>query len=67
MARNPKDVMVSSFFFHQMAKFLDESGSFEEFLEKFLTGKGELMVSQQKQSSVLNYTLNLMIALFMDM
>lgn len=39
VARNPKDVMVSSFFFHQMAKFLDEAGSFEEFLEKFLTGK----------------------------
>ncbi|XP_041964398.1 sulfotransferase 2B1-like [Alosa sapidissima] len=39
VARNPKDVMVSSFYFHQMASFLDDPGTFEEFIDKFLEGK----------------------------
>ncbi|KAL2084470.1 hypothetical protein ACEWY4_019988 [Coilia grayii] len=39
VARNPKDVMVSSYFFHQMATFLDDPGTFEEFLDKFLAGQ----------------------------
>ncbi|XP_062394668.1 sulfotransferase 2B1-like isoform X2 [Sardina pilchardus] len=39
VARNPKDVMVSSFFFHQMATFLDDPGTFEEFIDKFLAGQ----------------------------
>ncbi|KAG7474461.1 sulfotransferase family cytosolic 2B member 1-like isoform X1 [Solea senegalensis] len=37
--RNPKDVMVSSYYFHQMAAFLEDPGTFDEFMEKFLTGK----------------------------
>ncbi|XP_062393693.1 sulfotransferase family 2, cytosolic sulfotransferase 3 [Sardina pilchardus] len=39
VARNPKDVLVSSFYFHQMAHFLDDPGTFEEFLDKFLAGQ----------------------------
>ncbi|KAL2084471.1 hypothetical protein ACEWY4_019989 [Coilia grayii] len=39
VARNPKDVLVSSFYFHQMASFLDDPGTFDEFLEKFLAGE----------------------------
>uniref|UniRef100_A0A8C4TD93 Sulfotransferase n=1 Tax=Erpetoichthys calabaricus TaxID=27687 RepID=A0A8C4TD93_ERPCA len=39
VTRNPKDVIVSSFHFHQMATFLDDPGTFDEFLEKCLTGK----------------------------
>ncbi|KAF7651227.1 hypothetical protein LDENG_00113890 [Lucifuga dentata] len=39
VTRNPKDVFVSSYYFHQMAKFLDEPGTFEEFMDKFLEGK----------------------------
>ncbi|KAL2103366.1 hypothetical protein ACEWY4_000234 [Coilia grayii] len=39
LARNPKDVLVSSFYFHQMANFLDDPGTFDEFLEKFLAGE----------------------------
>ncbi|KAG5271613.1 hypothetical protein AALO_G00181980 [Alosa alosa] len=39
VARNPKDVLVSSFYFHQMARFLDDPGTFEEFLDKFLAGQ----------------------------
>ncbi|XP_072515379.1 sulfotransferase 2B1-like [Salminus brasiliensis] len=39
IARNPKDIVVSSFFFHQMASFLDDPGTFEEFLDKFLAGQ----------------------------
>ncbi|XP_076136867.1 sulfotransferase 2B1-like isoform X2 [Alosa pseudoharengus] len=39
VARNPKDVLVSSFYFHQMARFLDDPGTFQEFLDKFLAGQ----------------------------
>ncbi|XP_070691429.1 sulfotransferase family 2, cytosolic sulfotransferase 3 isoform X1 [Pempheris klunzingeri] len=37
--RNPKDVMVSSYYFHQMAGFLPDPGTFEEFMDKFLEGE----------------------------
>lgn len=37
--RNPLDVMVSSYYFHQMAGFLQDPGTFDEFLDKFLEGK----------------------------
>ncbi|XP_067366281.1 sulfotransferase 2B1-like isoform X1 [Channa argus] len=37
--RNPKDVMVSSYYFHRMARFLEDPGTFDEFMEKFLEGK----------------------------
>ncbi|KAK6469729.1 sulfotransferase 2B1-like [Huso huso] len=39
VTRNPKDVLVSSFHFHGMATFLEDPGTFEEFMEKFLAGK----------------------------
>ncbi|XP_078527508.1 sulfotransferase 2A1-like [Lissotriton helveticus] len=38
VTRNPKDVAVSFYHFHKMAKFLPDPGSFEEFLKKFLEG-----------------------------
>ncbi|KAF4076019.1 hypothetical protein AMELA_G00225550 [Ameiurus melas] len=38
VTRNPKDVLVSSFHFHQMASFLHDPGNFEEFADKFLAG-----------------------------
>ncbi|CAG12881.1 unnamed protein product, partial [Tetraodon nigroviridis] len=37
--RNPKDVLVSSYYFHQMAAFLQDPGTFDEFLTTFLEGK----------------------------
>uniref|UniRef100_A0AAQ4P943 Sulfotransferase n=1 Tax=Gasterosteus aculeatus aculeatus TaxID=481459 RepID=A0AAQ4P943_GASAC len=37
--RNPKDIVVSSYYFHKMAEFLDKPGTFDEFMEKFLEGK----------------------------
>ncbi|KAM8734548.1 sulfotransferase family 2, cytosolic sulfotransferase 3 isoform 1-T1 [Acanthopagrus schlegelii] len=37
--RNPKDVMVSSYYFHQMAGFLKDPGTFDEFMDTFLEGK----------------------------
>lgn len=37
--RNPKDILVSFYFFHQMAGFLEDPGTFDEFLDKFLEGK----------------------------
>ncbi|KAG9335412.1 hypothetical protein JZ751_004734 [Albula glossodonta] len=39
VTRNPKDIAVSSFYFHQMASFLDDPGTFDEFLDKFLSGE----------------------------
>ncbi|XP_077455606.1 sulfotransferase family 2, cytosolic sulfotransferase 3 isoform X2 [Stigmatopora argus] len=37
--RNPKDVIVSSYYFHQMAAFLEDPGTWEEFIDKFLEGR----------------------------
>ncbi|XP_077384122.1 sulfotransferase family 2, cytosolic sulfotransferase 3 isoform X2 [Festucalex cinctus] len=37
--RNPKDVIVSSYYFHQMATFLEDPGTWDEFIDKFLEGK----------------------------
>ncbi|XP_037548824.1 sulfotransferase family 5A, member 1 [Nematolebias whitei] len=39
VSRNPKDVLVSFYHFHNMANFLPEAGSFQEFLDQFLEGK----------------------------
>ncbi|XP_068941630.1 sulfotransferase 1C4-like isoform X3 [Petaurus breviceps papuanus] len=39
MARNPKDVLVSYYHFHKLAKFLPDVGSFEDFFDQFLEGK----------------------------
>ncbi|XP_062254340.1 sulfotransferase 2B1-like isoform X2 [Platichthys flesus] len=39
VVRNPKDVLVSSYYFHQMAAFLEDPGTFDEFMEKFLHGR----------------------------
>lgn len=39
VSRNPKDVAVSFYHFHKIANFLPDSGSFPEFLNKFLESK----------------------------
>ncbi|XP_060700669.1 sulfotransferase 2B1-like [Hemiscyllium ocellatum] len=39
VSRNPKDALVSSFHYHGMASFLENPGTFEEFIDKFLEGK----------------------------
>ncbi|NXV96972.1 ST2B1 Sulfotransferase, partial [Calonectris borealis] len=41
MARNPKDVAVSFYHFHRLAKFLPDPGSFDTFLTRFLEGTGK--------------------------
>ncbi|XP_074895888.1 sulfotransferase 2B1-like [Buteo buteo] len=38
VARNPKDVAVSFYHFHRLAKFLPDPGSFDTFLTRFLEG-----------------------------
>uniref|UniRef100_A0A8C3KPJ1 Sulfotransferase n=1 Tax=Calidris pygmaea TaxID=425635 RepID=A0A8C3KPJ1_9CHAR len=38
VARNPKDVVVSFYHFHHLAKFLPDPGSFDTFLTRFLEG-----------------------------
>ncbi|CAO2609581.1 Sulfotransferase 2B1 [Lemmus lemmus] len=40
MARNPKDTLVSFYHFHQIAGFLPDPGSFEDFVNEFLEGTG---------------------------
>ncbi|KAM6909902.1 sulfotransferase 2B1-like [Xenentodon cancila] len=37
--RNPKDILVSSYYFHQMAAFLEDPGTFDDFMDKFLEGR----------------------------
>ncbi|XP_010134821.1 PREDICTED: sulfotransferase 1 family member D1-like [Buceros rhinoceros silvestris] len=39
MARNPKDVVVSYYYFYQMAKTHPDPGTLAEFLETFMAGK----------------------------
>lgn len=39
VARNAKDVVVSYYYFYQMAKIHPEPGTWEEFLEKFMAGQ----------------------------
>uniref|UniRef100_A0A8C3TNN4 Sulfotransferase n=1 Tax=Catharus ustulatus TaxID=91951 RepID=A0A8C3TNN4_CATUS len=39
MARNPKDVVISYYFFHQMAMIHPDPGTKAEFLENFMAGK----------------------------
>ncbi|NXD87946.1 ST2B1 Sulfotransferase, partial [Halcyon senegalensis] len=41
VARNPKDVAVSFYHFHRLAKFLPDPGSFDTFLTRFLEGTGK--------------------------
>ncbi|GCB81053.1 hypothetical protein scyTo_0022453 [Scyliorhinus torazame] len=45
LTRNPKDALVSSFHYHNMASFLENPGTFEEFIHKFLEGKGNYLYS----------------------
>ncbi|XP_025902298.1 sulfotransferase 1 family member D1-like [Nothoprocta perdicaria] len=39
VARNPKDVVVSYYYFYQMAKIHPDPGTKEEFLQNFMAGK----------------------------
>ncbi|NXH11323.1 ST1D1 Sulfotransferase, partial [Bucco capensis] len=39
MARNPKDVVISYYYFYQMAKLHPDPGTLSEFLEDFMAGK----------------------------
>lgn len=41
VARNPKDVAVSFYHFHHLAKFLPDPSSFNAFLTQFLEGTGK--------------------------
>ena len=38
--RNPKDVLVSHYYFAKFCEGCEEPGTMEEFVEKFLNGKG---------------------------
>ncbi|XP_032853664.2 sulfotransferase 1 family member D1 isoform X4 [Tyto alba] len=39
VARNPKDVVISYYYFYQMAKIHPDPGTLDEFLETFMAGK----------------------------
>lgn len=41
--RNPKDTVVSLYYFTRMLSFLGFVGSFEEFLDRFMTNKGNVI------------------------
>lgn len=40
MARNAKDVVISYYYFYQMAKIHPDPGTLSEFLQAFMDGKG---------------------------
>lgn len=40
------DILVSSYYFHQMAAFLEDPGTFDEFMDKFLEGRGQTLVRE---------------------
>ncbi|POI29181.1 hypothetical protein CIB84_007069 [Bambusicola thoracicus] len=42
MARNAKDVVVSFYYFHQMAKIHPDPGTLSEFLQAFMDGKASI-------------------------
>ena len=50
VARNPKDNMVSYYHFHRMNRNLPAPGTWEEYFESFLAGKGEPLVSILSQN-----------------
>lgn len=41
VAWNAKDVAMSYYYFYQMAKMHPDPGTWEEFLDKFMTGKSK--------------------------
>ncbi|XP_036889531.1 sulfotransferase 1 family member D1-like, partial [Sturnira hondurensis] len=43
VAQNANDVAVSYYYFYQVAKLHPEPGTWEKFLHKFMTGKGEIL------------------------
>ncbi|XP_010006743.1 PREDICTED: sulfotransferase family cytosolic 2B member 1-like [Chaetura pelagica] len=45
VARNPKDVAVSFYHFHHLAKFLPDPGSFDTFLTQFLEGTAQRLAA----------------------
>ncbi|KAL0596144.1 Sulfotransferase 1 family member D1, partial [Plecturocebus cupreus] len=45
VAQNAKDVAMSYYYFYQMAKIYPEPVTWEEFLDKFITGKDEVSLS----------------------
>lgn len=46
VARNPKDVLVSYFHFHNYAVILETPKDFSVFFERFMQGKGKGKASQ---------------------
>ena len=42
MARNPKDVIVSNFYYHKIFRFMKFTGNFESFVDYFLSNKGNV-------------------------
>lgn len=66
VARNPKDVIVSYYYFHKMANFLNDPGPFSEFLSSFLDGTGLqpfsfFHLTNQLNKLQLNFGLNIIL------
>ena len=43
VARNPRDVCVSYFHFGRMLNSIDFQGSFKDYFERFISGKGKMV------------------------
>lgn len=48
VARNPKDALVSFYYFHHMVKFFQFTGTLEQFAEYFIQSKRKLLEKSRK-------------------
>lgn len=48
VARNPKDALVSFYYFHHMVKFFQFTGTLEQFAEYFIQSKRKLLEKSPK-------------------
>lgn len=65
VARNPKDALVSFFYFHKLVKLCNYTGEMEQFADYFMNNKRKLNFSAPVSNKIMrNVTLSSLDALF---
>lgn len=49
VARNPKDVIVSYFYYHRILAFHQYTGDFDSFVEYFMKDEGKCILNAKKK------------------